>query len=182
MASAHSHTPYDRGVKPSKPVQALPARPGRRIEVAGEVARYLGALSILLVGVIHAQQYYDAYFSFVPTIGRLFLLSFIGSGVVGITLIAPVRRLGRNIGDLILVLAALGAIGIALGSLASLLISEYRPLFGFMESGYRLAIVLTLVFDSLTTIFLGLLVFIVVRARRNHGRSSVHRAREGTSP
>ncbi len=155
MASAHSHSTHDRGVKPGKPVQALPARPGRRSEVAGEVARYLGALSILLVGVIHAQQYYDAYFSFVPTIGRLFLLSFIGSGVVGITLITPVRRLGRNIGDLILVLAALGAIGIALGSLASLLISEYRPLFGFMESGYRLAIVLTLVFDSLTTIFLG---------------------------
>ena len=167
MASAHS--------------QALPARPGRRMDVAGEVARYLGALSILLVGVIHAQQY-DAYFSFVPTIGTLFLLSFIGSGVAGITLIAPVRRLGRSIGDLILVLAALGAIGIALGSLASLLISEYWPLFGFMESGYRLAIVLTLVFDSLTTIFLGLLVFIVARARRNPGTSSVYRAREGTSP
>ena len=90
MASAHSHTTYGRGVKPGKPVQALPARPGRRIEIAGEVARYLGALSILLVGVIHAQQYYDAYFSFVPTIGRLFLHSFIGSGVVGITLIVRV--------------------------------------------------------------------------------------------
>ena len=51
-----------------------------------------------------------------------------------------------------------------------------------MESGYRLAIVLTLVFDSLTTIFLGLLVFIVARARRNHGTSGVHGAHEGTSP
>jgi len=139
----------------------------RRVEVAGEVARYLGALSILLVGVIHAQQYYDAYFSFVPTIGRLFLLSFIGSGVAGITLIAPVRRLGPNIGDLILVLAALGAIGIALGSLASLLISEYRPLFGFMESGYRLAIVLTLVLDTLATVFLAIFILVVARARRH---------------
>jgi hypothetical protein len=46
-----------------------------------------------------------------------------------------------------------------------------------MESGYRLAIVLTLVFDSLTTIFLGLLVFIVARARL-----SVHHARDATSP
>ena len=167
MASAHSHSTYDRGAGPGKPVQALPARPGRRTEVAGEVARYLGALSILLVGVIHAQQYYDAYFSFVPTIGRLFLLSFIGSGVVGITLIVPVKRLGRNIGDLILVLAALGAIGIALGSLASLLFSEYRPLFGFMESGYRLAIVLTIVFDTLATVFLGVFVLIVARARHD---------------
>jgi hypothetical protein len=38
----------------------------------------------------------------------------------------------------------------------SLLLSEYTPLFGFMESGYRLAIVLTLLFDVLTTAFLGL--------------------------
>jgi hypothetical protein len=182
VASAHSQATHSRGIKTDKRAQALPARRGRRTEVAGEVARYLGALSILLVGVIHAQQYYDAYFSFVPTIGTLFLLSFVGSGVVGVTLIAPVRGLGRSIGDLILVLAALGAIGIALGSLVSLLISEYRPLFGFMESGYRLAIVLTLVFDTLATVFLGAFVLIVVRARRHHGASSVHPARGGTSP
>jgi hypothetical protein len=160
VASAHSQATHGRGLES---------------DIAGEVARYLGALSILVVGVIHAQQYYDAYFSFVPTIGTLFLLSFIGSGVVGVTLIAPVRRLGRSIGDLILVVAALGAIGIALGSLASLLVSEYRPLFGFMESGYRLAIVLTLVFDSLATVFLGVFVLIVARARRRRRASSVHR-------
>jgi hypothetical protein len=136
--------------------------------VAGEAARYLGAVSILVVGAIHAQQYYEAYFSVVPTIGTLFLLSFIGAAVVGAVLLAPVRRFGRNVGDLILVLAALGAIGIALGSLASLLWSEYSPLFGFMESGYRLAIVLTLVFDALTAVFLGLFILTVVSARRHH--------------
>jgi hypothetical protein len=43
----------------------------------------------------------------------------------------------------------------------SLLISEYMPLFGFMESGYRLAIVLTLLFDGLTMVFLGLFLAIV---------------------
>ena len=158
MASAHGHATHTGG---------LFARRVRRVDVTGEVARYLGALSILLVGAIHAQQYYDAYFSFVPTIGTLFLLSFIGSAVVGVTLIAPVRRLGRDIGDLILVLAALGAIGIAFGSHVSLLISEYRPLFGFMESGYRLAIVLTLVSDTLSTVFLGVFVLIVARGRRH---------------
>jgi hypothetical protein len=133
-----------------------------RTEVAAETFRYLGALSIVLVGVVHAQQYYGAYFSVVPTIGTLFLLSFIGSGVVGAVLIAPVRRFGRSIGDVILVLAALGAIGIAVGSLVSLLISEYTPLFGFMESGYRLAIVLALVFDGLATLFLGAFVVLVM--------------------
>jgi hypothetical protein len=129
--------------------------PTRARGVAGEIARYLGAVSILMVGAIHAQQYYDAYFNVVPTIGTLFLLSFIGAGVVGVVLFAPVRRLGRRLGDLILALAALGAIGIALGTLVRLLVSEYTPLFGFMESGYRLAIDLTLLFDVLTTAFLG---------------------------
>ena len=71
------------------------------------------------------------------------------------------RRLGRRVGDLILAFAALGAISIALGTLVSLLISEYVPLFGFMESGYRLAIVLTLLFDVLTTLFLGIFLLIV---------------------
>jgi hypothetical protein len=166
VASPHNESAYGRGIRSDKPTQALPAPPGRRAEVAGDLVRYLGAVSIVLVGVIHAQQYYGAYFSVVPTIGTLFLLSFVGAGVVGATLIAPFRRLGRNIGDLILVLAALGGVGIALGSLASLLISEYRPLFGFMESGYRLAIVLTIVFDTLATAFLGVFVLIVARARR----------------
>jgi hypothetical protein len=152
VASASSHAAR---------LHALPARPEHRREVAIGLTRYLGAVSIVVVGVIHAQQYYDAYFSVVPTIGTLFLLSFIGSGVVGAALVAPVRRFGQTIGDLILVLAAFGAIGIALGSLVSLLVSEYTPLFGFMESGYRLAIVLTLVFDSLTTLFLGAFVLLV---------------------
>jgi len=149
--------------------------------VAVEVARYLGALSILAVGAVHAQQYYGAYFSVVPTIGTLFLLSFVGSGVVGAVLVAPVRRFGRNIGDLILVLAALGAIGIAVGSLASLLVSEYTPLFGFMESGYRLAIVLAIVFDVLTTVFLAVFVLMVVRTRRHRGASNARPPRSSVT-
>jgi hypothetical protein len=144
---------------------ALRARPAawrsRRRDVVVELARYLGAVSILLVGAVHAQQYYEAYFNVVPTIGTLFLLSFVGAGVVGVALLAPVRLLGRRLGDLILALAALGAIGIALGTLVSLLISEYTPLFGFMESGYRLAIVLTLLFDGLTTAFLGVFLLLI---------------------
>ena len=132
-------------------------RTGTRRHIAGEIARYLGAISILVVGAIHAQQYYEAYFRVVPTIGTLFLLSFIGAGIVGVVLFAPVRRLGERLGDLILSLAALGA----LGTLVSLLISEYAPLFGFMESGYRLAVVLTLLFDGLTTAFLGVFLLLI---------------------
>jgi hypothetical protein len=136
--------------------------------VVETAARYLGAVSIVLVGVVHAQQYYDAYFSVVPTIGPLFLLSFIGAGVVGAILIAPVQRLGRQLGSVLLVLAALGGIGIAVGTFASLLISEYTPLFGFMESGYRLAVWLTFLFDVLSTVFLGVFVATVAPRLRTH--------------
>jgi hypothetical protein len=167
VASAPSNATHGRSF------HALPARSNRRNGTAIEIVRYLGAVSILLVGVVHAQQYYDAYFSVVPTIGTLFLLSFIGSGVVGVALIAPVRRLGKTVGDLILLLAALGAIGIALGSLVSLLISEYMPLFGFMESGYRLAVVLVLVFDALTTVFLGAFLLTVARAHPSRPKGTL---------
>jgi hypothetical protein len=177
VASAPSQATHGgRRIRTDNPVQALPARPKRRSEPAVEITRYLGAVSILLVGVVHAQQYYGAYFSVVPTIGTLFLLSFVGSGVVGVLLIAPVRRLGRSVGDLILLVAALGAIGIAVGSLVSLLISEYTPLFGFMESGYRLAIVLALVFDGLTTLFLGAFV-VLVAPRLTHTITTERRTR-----
>jgi hypothetical protein len=160
VASAPTHSPRPELRLYSAPAQ--PVRPQkRRRDLAAQIARYLGAVSILLVGAVHAQQYYEAYFSIVPTIGTLFLLSFVGAGIVGTALLLPVRRLGRRTGDLILSFAALGAIGIALGTLVSLLISEYTPLFGFMESGYRLAVVLTLLFDGLTTVFLGLFLAIV---------------------
>jgi hypothetical protein len=161
VASAHLPSPRDAAPELHAAVwsSGAPGTTGR--ELAGEVARYLGAVSILLVGAVHAQQYYDAYFSVVPTIGTLFLLSFIGAGVFGAVLLAPARRLGRRAGDAILALAALGSIGIALGTLAGLLISEYTPLFGFMESGYRLAVALTLLFDVLTAAFLGFFLLIV---------------------
>jgi hypothetical protein len=166
MASMHRPATHGRSIGGDTSMRIRPAHALDRSRLTGEIARYLGAISLVVVGIIHAQQYYYAYFSVVPTIGTLFLLSFAGSGVVGATLILPVRRLGRNIGDLILALAALGGIGIALGSLVALLISEYTPLFGFMESGYRLAVVLTLIFDTLTSCLLALFVVALARSRR----------------
>jgi hypothetical protein len=142
----------------------------RDLEVAGELSRYLAAFALLGVGAVHAQQYYEAYFYAVPTIGTLFLLSFIGAAVIGVTLLAPIRHLlGHTVGSIVLVLTALGAIGIALGSLVSLLVSEYTPLFGFMESGYRLAIVLALVTDGLTTVFAAFFVAIMIGSRHSAG-------------
>ena len=52
----------------------------------------------------------------------------------------------------------------------SLLVSEYTPLFGFMESGYRLAVVLTLLFDGLATAFLGVFLLLVSIDLGRHDR------------
>jgi hypothetical protein len=141
------------------------------LEVAGEVARYLGAVSLLMVAAIHAQQYYDAYFSAVPTIGRLFMLNIVGAGVTGLLLLAPVRLLGRRVGDAILVLAALAGIGVAAGAFTALIVSEYTPLFGFMESGYRLAIELSLLFEGLATLLLAAFIAMVALDRRRASRA-----------
>jgi hypothetical protein len=142
-----------------------------RLEVAGEVARYLGAVSLLMVAAIHAQQYYDAYFSAVPTIGRLFMLNVVGASVTGLLLLAPVTLLGRRAGDAILIPAALAGIGVAAGAFTALIVSEYTPLFGFMESGYRLAIDLSLLFEGLATLLLAAFIAAVARARRQPSRA-----------
>jgi cation transport ATPase len=143
----------------------------RPIEAAGEISRYLGAVALLLVAAVHAQQYYDAYFSVVPTIGTLFLLNVIGAGAAGLVLFAPVGLLRMRLADAILVLGALTGIVVAAGSFAALLISEYVPLFGFMESGYRLAIVLSLLFEGLATLLLVVFVVALVLDRRSAGRA-----------
>ena len=82
MASGHRPTTHGRDIGSEKTARMHPAHAVHRSDLIGEMARYLGAISLVVVGVIHAQQYYYAYFSVVPTIGTLFLLSFVGSGVV----------------------------------------------------------------------------------------------------
>src|SRR2546429_6959112 len=115
-SSPLSHPSLSPGCAGSGSPRPPPARRDRHRNAAGEIARYLGAVSIVLVGVVHAQQYYDAYFSVVPTIGPLFLLSFIGTGVVGAALFAPVRRLAPRAGEAILPLPAPGATGVPPGT------------------------------------------------------------------
>jgi hypothetical protein len=85
-----------------------------------------------------------------------------------------------RLADAILVLGALTGIAVGAGSFAALLISEYVPLFGFMESGYRLAIVLSLLFEGLATLLLVVFVIALVLDRRSAGRArDVFRRRLG---
>jgi hypothetical protein len=132
--------------------------------------RALGALSLLVIGGLHYQQYRYAFYSRIPTIGSLFLLNFIAAAATGLLLLAPLRsRLGRT-GELLHVSAALAGLGVAAGGLVALLVSEQTPLFGFMENGYRPVIVLAVVSDAVAIVLLGL--FLAGARARARARAS----------
>jgi hypothetical protein len=122
--------------------------------VTMKAMRYLGALTLLVVGGVHLQQYLAGY-SDVPTIGALFLLNAIGAGVVAVGLLIPIESLvSARRADLATgLLSALGAM-IAIGALVALFVSESQPLFGFMEDGYSTAIVIAIASEAITTILL----------------------------
>jgi hypothetical protein len=138
-------------------------------ERATSLARYLGAVSLLAVGIDHIEQYYVDYYRAVPTIGTLFLLNFVSALLVSLCLVAPVRRVAGRFAERVLTLLAIGGIAIAGGTLAGLLISENGGLFGFMEQGYRGAIVLSIAFDVAAMTFLG--AFLVLRAATARART-----------
>jgi hypothetical protein len=116
--------------------------------------RRLGALTLLVVGGVHLQQYLAGY-SDVPTIGALFMLNAIGAAVVAVGLMAPLERLvsDRRADLASALLSSLGAM-IAIGALVALFISESQPLFGFMEDGYSTAIVIAIASEAITALLL----------------------------
>ena len=120
----------------------------------GQVARYVGAAALVGVGGIHIWQYYVDSYSVIPTIGTLFALNFASALVVALGLVAPLQRLSRRWGRALLTMLAASGAGIALGSFAGLEVSETTGLFGFMESGYRGAIVLSIALEGATAVFL----------------------------
>jgi hypothetical protein len=125
-------------------------------QVVLRALRFAGALAILAVGAVHLQQYVGADYQAIPTIGPLFLLNAIGSGIVGVLLLLPLQRLlagGR--GDAAVALLAVTAVAIAIGSLIALFISESTSLFGFSETGYRAAIVVAIIAEAATILLLG---------------------------
>ena len=149
---------------------------------ARRALRYLGAAALLGVGIDHLQQYFGASYSFIPTIGTLFALNFASAVMIATGLIAPVDRLFRRAGNLILGSLAAAGISVAIGSLIALLISEQTPLFGFMESGYRQAIVISIVLEVATTVLLGAYLADLTRSRRKHRPQATSDSTHGTSP
>jgi len=110
----------------------------------------------LAIGIDHIEQYSVDNYATVPTIGSLFLLNFIGAVVISIGLICPLGRLGRERADAVRALFALGGIALAVLSLAGLFVSETAGLFGFVEHGYRMSIVVAIAVECLAVAFLAI--------------------------
>jgi len=142
----------------------------------GQVGRYLGAAALVGVGVDHIWQFYVDSYSVIPTIGTLFALNFASALVIALGLVAPLQRLSRRWNRALLTLLAAGGAGIALGSFAGLEVSETTGLFGFMESGYRAAIVLSIALDAAAVVFLS--VFLVAGRRSQRANLPARRPRQ----
>jgi hypothetical protein len=149
-------------------------------------ARALGAGALLVVGGVHLEQYTVAHFSVIPTIGPLFLLTVITVGALGLFLLVPMADVARSRRRLWFdSIAALAGVAVASGALAGLLISEQTPLFGFMEHGYRLEIVIAIAAEVVAIVSLG--AFLAIADRRAHERQGepegrVDRGKPPTTP
>jgi hypothetical protein len=144
------------------------------------IPRFVAAISLLAIGGVHLQQYIVQDYRVIPTIGPLFLLNFIAGTALGVYFLVPARaRVGR-LRFLADALAATSGIGVAVGGLVALIVSEHTKLFGFMEHGYRFAIVFTIASEAVATLGLGIFLAMSVGAPRERGHGGSHRGGPAT--
>jgi plastocyanin len=145
--------------------------------------RILGALALLGVAADHLYEYFVDHYSAVPTIGTLFLLDSVAAITLGLALLVPLRRmLPAPIAERVRALAAAAGILLAAASLAGLFASEVMPLFGFMEFGYRLVVVLAIVAESAAIVALGMFLVVVEPSpTRDSGCVTMVRSRSRSS-
>ncbi len=118
------------------PAAATSAAPRRALIGCGSLlTRLVGAVAVIVTGVVHLQAYSGPYGA-VPTIGVLFLVNFAAAMAIGVSLLSPLEHLAGRRGSAAVVLVTAAGIGLAAVSLAMLIISEHGTLFGFHEPGY----------------------------------------------
>jgi len=131
----------------------------RHRSTIAQASRYLGALAVLATGIAHIEQYSVDNYSTVPTIGTLFLLNFVAAIVIAVGLIAPLRRVTGRYTEAVRAVLAVCGIGLGVLSLAALFVSESSGLFGFVEHGYRMAIVVAIAVEVAAIVFLVAFLF-----------------------
>jgi hypothetical protein len=102
--------------------------------------RIVAAVLVAIVAGVHFEQYVD-FMSLVPTVGVLFLLNAAGGAALALALLSSERSLRS--------LAALGGLGLCLGSLISIGIALQSSFFGYAEPSLRLPIVIAIVSELL---------------------------------
>ncbi len=143
----------------------------------GAVLRLLAAASLFAIGGVHIQQYIVQDYRVIPTIGPLFLLNFIAGTVLGLYFLLPERAHVGRMRSTADTVAELSGLGLAIGGAVALTVSEHTKLFGFMEHGYRFAIVFTFAAEGVAIVLLGTLL---VMAHASPGRSDLsHRSSDG---
>jgi hypothetical protein len=125
-------------------------------------ARYLAALLLIGIGVIHLYENIHNHYAVIPIIGTLFYVNFAGALALALALVAPVDRVPA-IGGPLLRLLMLAVAGFAAAAIGGLLISENSTLFGFHEQGYRTNIDLSLGLEGALILLAGLFLALDVR-------------------
>ena len=119
------------------------------------VVRLLAAVLLLAGGAIHLNLWRGGYEG-IPYIGPLFLANVIASVVVAAALVI---RSGR--------LVLLAGVGLAVGSLAALVMSRTVGLFGFTDPGWTMDAMSTVAAEVGALVALGLVI--VIRRRSDEG-------------
>ena len=136
-------------------VTAQTAQPVAAARDHGAPLRILGAAALLVIAGVHLEQYFGVHFRVIPVIGPLFLLNFIGSTLLAVGLLLPLRRLHG--------LLALGGIAVGVVSIVFFELSEHGGIFGFQDYGYRTAIVIALAAEAAAALFLA--AYLAARSR-----------------
>ncbi len=125
-------------------------------DAAARRLRQIAALLVLVIAGVHFQQYVD-FMSEVPTVGVLFLLNAAGGAALLLAMLSGDRPIA--------LLAMLGSLGLALGSLVSIGIALHGrflgivldgSFFGYQEPTLRLPIVIAVVAEVLLIFVLAL--------------------------
>ena len=127
-----------------------------RTAPAATALRWLAAGLVLVIAGVHFQQYVQ-FMSHVPWVGVLFLLNAAGGAAIAVALLAPEPTVRG--------LAALGGIGLAAGSLVSIVIALASSFAGYHEPTLRAAILVAVISEAIAIPVLGALAAATFRRR-----------------
>ena len=122
------------------------------------MSQRLAAGLVVVIAAVHFQQYVD-FMSEVPTVGVLFLLNAAGGTGLAFALLGEDRN--------VRLLATVGAIGLAAGSLISIAIALSGNFFGYSEPSLRFPIVIAIIAEVLA------IPALIALARGERSRQSV---------